>query len=37
MPKRGDEPSFVSQIVLKLKKIFWPTGLDLADPNFPKP
>ncbi|MDP9361114.1 MAG: hypothetical protein M3P29_06645, partial [Acidobacteriota bacterium] len=36
-PKRNSDPSLVGQIILKLKKIFTPTLLDLNDPVFPKP
>ena len=36
-PKRDANPSPVSQIILKLKKIFLPTLLDLNDPLPPKP
>jgi hypothetical protein len=34
-PKRDADSSFVSKIILKLKKILLP--LDLSDPVFPKP
>lgn len=37
MPKRNTDPSLVSQIILKLKRIFLPTTLDLNDPVLPKP
>jgi hypothetical protein len=36
-PQRDTDSSFVSQIILKLKKIFLPTPLDLSDPSLPKP
>jgi hypothetical protein len=36
-PKRGSDPSFVDQIILKLKRLFSPAALDLNDPLPPKP
>jgi hypothetical protein len=36
-PKRDAGSSVVSQIILKLKKIFLPTPMDLNDPSLPKP
>jgi len=36
-PRRDSNQNFFDQIVLKLKKIFHPSPLDLTDPMPPKP
>jgi hypothetical protein len=36
-PRRNPGDSFIDQIVLKLKKIFYPTANDLNDITPPKP
>jgi len=36
-PRRTSDPTFIDQIVLRLKKIFYPTPNDLNDVTPPKP
>ncbi len=36
-PRRTSDVTFIDQIVLKLKKIFYPTPADLNDVTPPKP
>ena len=36
-PTRDTDPSLVNRIILKLKKVFLPSPLDLNEPSLPKP